>query len=197
VIRRWTSTRRNASTSSGSCASASIGFCVVGCPHDQLEQRRHLQRAVPDQVVGQRNVAGVEHLQLGLHPCCVDALGHDTDAARRVDHRAAAEAVPLSRLIDVVNDRFGTDFNQADQLFFDQIVEAAISDAALKQVAAVNPGDKFELVFKNLLEALFVERMDQNEEIFARFMNDKSFQKVVTGWLSSEAYRKLNGPAGS
>lgn len=102
------------------------------------------------------------------------------------------EAVPLSRLIDVVNDRFGTDFNQADQLFFDQIVEAAISDVALKQAATVNPGDKFELVFKNLLEALFVERMDQNEEIFARFMNDKSFQKVVTGWLSSEAYRKLN-----
>jgi type I restriction enzyme R subunit len=101
------------------------------------------------------------------------------------------EAVPLSRLIDVVNDRFGTDFNQADQLFFDQIVEAAVSDAALKQAAAVNPGDKFELVFKNLLEALFVERMDQNEEIFARFMNDKSFQKIVTGWLSSEAYRKL------
>lgn len=101
------------------------------------------------------------------------------------------EAVPLSRLIDVVNDRFGTDFNQADQLFFDQIVEAAISDTALRQAAAVNPGDKFELVFKNLLEALFVERMDQNEEIFARFMNDKSFQKAVTGWLSSEAYRKL------
>jgi type I restriction enzyme R subunit len=101
------------------------------------------------------------------------------------------DAVPLSRLIDVVNDRFGTDFNQADQLFFDQIVEAAVADAALKQAAAVNPGDKFELVFKNLLEALFVERMDQNEEIFARYMNDKSFQKIVTGWLSSEAYRKL------
>ncbi|QDC10106.1 type I restriction endonuclease subunit R [Oceanicola sp. D3] len=105
------------------------------------------------------------------------------------------EAVPLSRLIDVVNDRFGTDFNQADQLFFDQIIEAAISDNALRQAAMVNPGDKFELVFKNLLEALFVERMDQNEEIFARFMNDISFQKVVTGWLSSEAYRKLNSSA--
>lgn len=101
------------------------------------------------------------------------------------------EPVPLSRLIDVVNDRFGTDFNQADQLFFDQIVEAAIADAALKQAAAVNPGDKFELVFKNLLEALFVERMDQNEEIFARFMNDRAFQKVVTGWLAEQAYQKL------
>lgn len=101
------------------------------------------------------------------------------------------EEVPLSRLIDVVNDRFGTDFNQADQLFFDQIVEAAISDTALRQAAEVNPGDKFELVFKNLLEALFVERMDQNEEIFARFMNDKSFQNVLTSWLASEAYQKL------
>ncbi|MBF0126784.1 MAG: type I restriction endonuclease subunit R, partial [Magnetococcales bacterium] len=104
---------------------------------------------------------------------------------------AREEPVPLSRLIDVVNERFGTDFNQADQLFFDQIVADALADDGLRQAAEVNPEDKFELVFKNLLEALFVERMDQNEEIFARFMNDKSFQKVVTAWLSSEAYRKL------
>lgn len=101
------------------------------------------------------------------------------------------EQVPLSRLINVVNDRFGTDFTQADQLFFDQIVEAAVSDEALMRAAAVNPGEKFELVFKNLLEALFVERMDQNEEIFAKFMNDHDFQKVVTNWLSTEAYRRL------
>jgi type I restriction enzyme, R subunit len=103
------------------------------------------------------------------------------------------ESVALSRLIDIVNDRFGTDFNQADQLFFDQIVEAAITDEVLKQAAEVNPGDKFELVFKNLLETLFVERMDQNEEIFGKFMNDKAFQKVVTNWLASEVYKRLRG----
>ena len=34
------------------------------------------------------------------------------------------EAVALSRLIDLVNERFGTEFTEADQLFFDQIVEA-------------------------------------------------------------------------
>jgi type I restriction enzyme R subunit len=101
------------------------------------------------------------------------------------------EMVVLSKLIDIVNERFGTDFNQADQLFFDQIVEEAIADERLKEAAAVNPGDKFELVFKNLLETLFVERIDQNEEIFVRFMNDPAFQKVVTEWMASEAYRKL------
>lgn len=101
------------------------------------------------------------------------------------------QPLPLSQLIDVVNERFGTDFNQADQLFFDQIVEAAVTDDNLRQAAAVNPGDKFELVFKSLLETLFVERMDQNEEIFVRYMNDVPFQKIVTAWMASEAYRRL------
>ena len=101
------------------------------------------------------------------------------------------ESVPLSQLIDVVNERFGTDFNQADQLFFDQIVEAAMSDDNLRQAAAVNPEDKFELVFRNLLERLFVERMDQNEEIFVRYMNDQPFQQVVSEWLASQAYQRL------
>lgn len=106
------------------------------------------------------------------------------------------QPMPLSQLIDLVNERFGTDFNQADQLFFDQIVEAAMADDGLRQAAAVNPGDKFELVFKNLLETLFVERMDQNEEIFVRFMNDPPFQKVVTAWMASETYRRLRASAG-
>jgi type I restriction enzyme R subunit len=102
-----------------------------------------------------------------------------------------SQPVTLSQLIDIVNERFGTDFNQADQLFFDQIVEAAMTDEGLRQAAAVNPGDKFELVFRNMLERLFVERMDQNEEIFVRFMNDAPFQKTVTTWMASEAYRRL------
>ena len=118
--------------------------------------------------------------------------------ARRLDGPAEVgsglvreQPVPLSQLIDVVNERFGTDFNQADQLFFDQIVEAAMADDALRQAAAVNPGEKFQLLFKNVLERLFVDRMDQNEDIFVRFMNDLPFQKVVTAWMADEAYRRL------
>ena len=104
---------------------------------------------------------------------------------------ARQQPVPLSQLIDIVNTRFGTDFNQADQLFFDQVVEAAMANDGVRQAAAVNPGDKFELVFKGLLQNLFAERMDQNEGIFVRFMNDEAFQNVVTRWMSSEAYRRL------
>lgn len=67
-----------------------------------------------------------------------------------------------------------------------------MTDEGLRQAAAANPRDKFELVFKHLLESLFVERMDQNEEIFVRYMNDAAFQKVVTSWLAAEAYKRLH-----
>jgi type I restriction enzyme R subunit len=104
------------------------------------------------------------------------------------------DPIPLSRLVDLINDRFGTDFNQADQYFFDQLIETAILDDTVIRAAEVNPEEKFELVFKNLLRNLFIERIDQNEDIFARFMNDNAFQKMVTTWLASEAYKKLKSP---
>jgi type I restriction enzyme, R subunit len=98
------------------------------------------------------------------------------------------DAVALSRLINLLNERFGTDFNQADQLFFDQIAEIAVADERLQQAAKVNPRDKFALVF---LETLMLERMDQNEAIVARFMNDPEFQRAIAARLALEAYDRL------
>jgi type I restriction enzyme, R subunit len=121
-----------------------------------------------------------------------DGEARPLDGPREVGSGLARdEAVPLSQLIDLVNERFGTDFDQGDQLFFDQIVAAAVTDGGLRQAAAVNPEDKFELVFRNLLERLFVERMDQNEEIFVRYMNDAPFREIVSSWMASQAYRRL------
>lgn len=101
------------------------------------------------------------------------------------------DSVALSRLIDQINERFGTDFEEADQLFFDQLVEEAVSYEALQQAAAANPRDKFALIFSDFLESLFVERMDQNEEIFARWASDNDFRKLVDSWLTDRAYRLL------
>ena len=121
-----------------------------------------------------------------------DGKGNPLDGPREVGSGLQRdEETPLSRLIDTLNDRFGTDFTDADQLFFDQIIEAAVSDASLGEAAAVNPEEKFTLLFSSLLQTLFIERMEQNEDIFARFMNEKSFQNLVTDWISSEVYRRL------
>lgn len=102
------------------------------------------------------------------------------------------EDVPLSRLIDVINERFGTDFTDADQLFFDQIIEAAMGDDSLREAAAANPQEKFALLFSGLLETLFIERMEQNEDMFAKFMNEREFQGLVSEWISQKVYARFN-----
>ena len=104
------------------------------------------------------------------------------------------EDVPLSRLIDVVNERFGTDFADADQLFFDQIIEAAIADGSLREAASVNPEEKFALLFSGLLKSQFIERMEQNEDIFARFMNERNFQNLVSEWISRKVNTRFRPP---
>jgi hypothetical protein len=36
--------------------------------------------------------------------------------------------------------------------------------------------------------------MKQNEDIFARLMNDQVFQKFVATWLVGEVYKKMQKP---
>ena len=115
------------------------------------------------------------------------------DGPNETGSGVSRDKIALSRLIDLINDRFGTEFTEADQLFFDQIIEAAMLDDDLKQAADANPEDKFALLFGNLLQTLFAERMEQNEDIFARFMNEKEFQQLVGEWISKQVYQRLRG----
>jgi len=101
------------------------------------------------------------------------------------------DEVALSKLVDLINERFGTDFTESDQLFFDQIIEAAIEENSLQEAAAVNSQDKFTLFFESMLQTLFIERMEQNEEIFARYMNEKEFKGMISQWISERVYKKL------
>jgi type I restriction enzyme, R subunit len=101
------------------------------------------------------------------------------------------KSVVLSQLIDKLNDRFGTDFKPADQLFFDQVTEAAIENETLKTAAQVNTLDNFGHVFERMLEGLFIDRMEGNEEIFDRIMQDASFRDAASTHLMREVYDRL------
>jgi type I restriction enzyme R subunit len=104
---------------------------------------------------------------------------------------AKDDKVELSRLIDLVNERFGTDFTQADELFFHQIREEALADEGLRQAAVANTLDNFRYVFAKALEGLFIDRMEQNEELFAKYMNDPDFKKLVSEHLLRQVYEQI------
>jgi type I restriction enzyme, R subunit len=112
---------------------------------------------------------------------------------------AHSEQIELSRLIDGLNERFGTDFRPADELFFSQIREEALADSTLQAAARANTIENFKFVFDKALEGFFIDRMDQNGNIFNRFMTDKAFQQVVAGHLLKQVYEQIRGsdPAAS
>ena len=99
----------------------------------------------------------------------------------------------LCRLIDIINERFGGELSEADQLFFDQIAEAASQNESLRRAAEVNSLDKFQLVFRQILESLFIERMELNEELFSDYMSKPEMQELVSKWLGNQVYERLNG----
>jgi len=101
------------------------------------------------------------------------------------------EQIELSQLIDILNDRFGTNFKPGDQLFFDSIREDAVSDSDLRQKARANTMENFGYVFSEALEDLLIDRMEQNEEITAKFMNEEDFRNVVTGVLLKQVYEQI------
>ena len=51
--------------------------------------------------------------------------------------------------------------------------------------------ENFGYVFLKALEGLFIDRMEQNEDITARFMNDQEFQDVVGKHLLKKVYEQV------
>ncbi len=104
---------------------------------------------------------------------------------------AHGDEIELSKLIDILNERFGTEFKPADQLFLDSIREDAVADSDLRQAALANTMENFGYVFLKALEGLFIDRMEQNEEITAKFMNEKEFQDIVGRHLLKQVYEQI------
>lgn len=101
------------------------------------------------------------------------------------------EKVPLSEIISVLNERFGTEFSEEDRLFFQQIKERATKDASVINTAMANPLDKFQLGIRKLIEDMFIQRMAENDKIVTRYMDDKEFQGLAYPILAREIFEAI------
>lgn len=109
--------------------------------------------------------------------------------------RAEDEKAPLSEIIEVLNERFGTAFTEEDRLFFEQIKEKACNSEQIVRTALANPLDKFELGVRKLIEELMIERMAENDEIVTRYMADKDFQGSAFPILAREIFEEVRSRA--
>jgi type I restriction enzyme R subunit len=124
---------------------------------------------------------------IDLEPGDAKALKGPTDvgtAARKNEEEA------LSSLVATLNERFGTDFNEADQLFFDQIRATAENDERIVEAARGNNLSNFSSYLDRVLDELFIDRMEGNEEIFSRVMTDKAFRATAHAHLAQQIFNR-------
>jgi type I restriction enzyme R subunit len=94
----------------------------------------------------------------------------------------------LSNIVQVLNDRFGMELGTADQLFFDQLEASWLEDPQLVDQARANPLDNFRLVFADKFMSTIVARMDDNEHLFKKVLDDEAFQAAVREFYSRRVF---------
>ncbi len=103
--------------------------------------------------------------------------------------KAKDEKAPLSEIITVLNDRFGTEFTDEDRLFFEQIKERAVRNEQVIKTARANPQmEKFQLGIRKLIEEMMIQRMGENDKIVTRYMDDPEFQNSAFPILAREIF---------
>ena len=106
--------------------------------------------------------------------------------------RAKDEEALLSEIITVLNEQFGTEFEEADKLFFDQIEAELMEDETLQTQAKVNKIDTFKFAFDDKFIDKLIGRMDQNQEIFEKILEDQAFGDLVKQLMMKKIFRKMN-----
>ncbi|MGJ8743823.1 type I restriction endonuclease subunit R [Polaribacter sp.] len=102
------------------------------------------------------------------------------------------EKEALSEIINVLNNRFGTEFNDADKLFFDQIEAELVADEKLSEQAKNNSLSNFKFGFDDAFMDKLIGRMEQNQDIFSKMMDDKDFGGIVKNYMLKKVYERLN-----
>ena len=102
------------------------------------------------------------------------------------------EQANLSEIIGVLNKKFHTEFNTADKLFFDQIEEELVVHDGLKEQAQNNPIENFKFGFEELFLDKLIARMEQNQDLFTKMMDDKEFGDVVKNYMLNKVYRRFH-----
>lgn len=101
------------------------------------------------------------------------------------------DAEPLSTIVEALNARFGTNLDDRDQLLFDQFEESWLADPEVAAQARNNEFDNFRLVFDRMFLGTVVGRMDDNEAIFKRVLDDPEFQQTLMDLYAMRVYRRL------
>lgn len=105
--------------------------------------------------------------------------------------QAEPEPEALSHIVEIINERFGLHLGPADKLLFDQFEETWASDPDLAAQALHNDLGNFRFAFDKRFINTVVTRMDDNEAIFKKILDDDEFRAILEEHYAQKIYERL------
>jgi type I restriction enzyme R subunit len=96
----------------------------------------------------------------------------------------------LSEIVDTLNERFGLNLNERDQLLFDQFEQTWLANDDVVARARNNTFDNFRLVFDREFEKTLIGRMQGNEAIVSRVLDDEEFGDALMELYARRVYQR-------
>ena len=101
------------------------------------------------------------------------------------------EKAALSQIIREINERFGTEFTEADRVFFAELKTRLAANEALQASARVNPPESVRLLHDALFDAVLQTMIESNFEMFRRINDNQDFAQAVREKIFGMVYREL------
>jgi type I restriction enzyme R subunit len=96
----------------------------------------------------------------------------------------------------MLNERFGTELTDVDKLLLDQFEETWVADGELSDQAQNNSIDNFRLVFDRKFLHTIITRVDANDEIYKRILDDEDFRAALGEFYLRKVYDRLREAPG-
>lgn len=138
----------------------------------------------------QQTFSGTIKLQKG--DGYIDPLS-DLESSDLTDPEKAA----LSQIITEINERFGTEFTEADRVFFAELKTRLASNDSLQASAKGNSRESVRLLHDALFDAVLQTMIDSNFDMFKRINDNEEFGKLVREKIFEQVYREILGKLNS
>jgi type I restriction enzyme R subunit len=111
----------------------------------------------------------------------VYSLGKGQPSAKKIE--------PLSKIIEEINRRFGTDFSE-DVI---EHLETKLDDSApLKASLKINTPENVKLAFDNLASDIMQDMVETNFSFYKKFTDDLEFKALLLGFLFNRFLQRSN-----
>lgn len=178
-----------------------VAFTDAALERDYLYGKA-LAEYLPDHSGGKVDIGhavSLTHLRTELTAAGAITLAGEAGAVRAIydghGPRYEPDEERLSEIVRTLNDRYGLNLDEADQLLFDQFEEVWVHDPTVVAQAQNNRLEDFRLVFDKTFLGTVVGRMDANQAIFARILDDADFRATLNELYARRVYDRARATA--